>query len=53
LFGTDQNLHLFLKKDVKEVRHERKSLMPAYTQDMLSAPQLQDLVAYLETLGRE
>jgi cytochrome c oxidase cbb3-type subunit 3 len=53
LLATDQSLHFFLKKDVKEVLHERKSLMPAYTEATLSRPQLQDLVAYLETLGRE
>ena len=50
LLATDQNLQFFLKKDVKEVIHERKSLMPPYPEDALSASQLQDLIAYLETL---
>jgi len=53
LLATDQSLQLFLKKDVKEVIHERKSLMPPYPGDTLSASQLQDLIAYLETLRRD
>lgn len=54
LLGADQKLHLFLTKDVKEVIHERKSLMPRYPEETLPASQLQDLIAYLETLrGRE
>jgi hypothetical protein len=50
LLTTGQDLRMFLKKDLKEVLHERKSLMPAYSEDMLSASQLQDVIAYLETL---
>jgi cytochrome c oxidase cbb3-type subunit III len=50
LLTTDQNLQLLLKKDLKEVIHERKSLMPAYSEAALSSSQLRDLLAYLETL---
>jgi len=50
LLATDQTLQFFLKKDVKQVLHERKSLMPPYPESTLSAAQLQDLIAYLETL---
>jgi cytochrome c oxidase cbb3-type subunit III len=50
LLTTDQNLEFFLKRDVKEVIHERKSLMPTYSEAALSSSQLQDLIAYLETL---
>ena len=32
LLGQDEKLHLFLKKDLREVLHERRSLMPAYTE---------------------
>ena len=53
LLATDQSLQFFLKKDVKEVIHERKSLMPPYAEDALSASQLQDLIAYLQTLRRD
>ena len=53
LLATDQSLQLFLKKDVKEVIHERKSLMPPYLEEALSTSQLQDLISYLETLRGE
>jgi cytochrome c oxidase cbb3-type subunit III len=50
LLDTNQQLHLLLAKDLKSVVHERRSLMPVYTQDMLSDQELRDLVAYLESL---
>jgi putative heme-binding domain-containing protein len=53
LMSADQKLHLLLKKDLKEIRHERRSLMPPYSEDALDAVQLRDLVAYLETLRGE
>lgn len=53
LLAIDQSLQLFLKKAVKEVIHERKSLMPPYLEEALSASQLQDLISYLETLRGE
>lgn len=45
-----QQLRVFLKKDLADVKHERVSLMPAYSEEQLSAEQLRDLVVYLETL---
>jgi len=53
LLGQDQNLHLFLKKDLREVRHERRSLMPAYPQAVLDNAELQNLLAYLTGLRGE
>jgi cytochrome c oxidase cbb3-type subunit III len=53
LIDTNQHLQFFLKKNLREVNHERKSLMPAYTEDMLKPAELQDLVAYLEGLRPE
>ncbi len=50
LISADQKLHLLLKKDLQQVSHERRSLMPPYSEDALDAKQLQDLIAYLETL---
>ena len=50
LLDTHQSLHFLLKKDVKEVTHERKSLMPPYSKECSRREQLQDLIAYLETL---
>jgi len=53
LLDTSQRLQLFLKKDLQEVIHEHKSLMPAYSEDMLGPADLQNLVAYLESLRGE
>jgi cytochrome c oxidase cbb3-type subunit III len=50
IMDTHQRLQFFLKKNLKEVTHERKSLMPVYSETMLKPAELQDLVAYLETL---
>jgi cytochrome c oxidase cbb3-type subunit III len=53
LLDTNQQLRLFLKSAVKDVVHERKSLMPAYSEQMIPGAELQDLLAYLETLRGE
>jgi cytochrome c oxidase cbb3-type subunit III len=53
LLDTQQQLHFFQKKDLKAVTHERKSLMPAYSEQMLKPAELQDLIAYLESLRGE
>jgi cytochrome c oxidase cbb3-type subunit III len=50
MLDTDQRLQFFLKKDLKQVVHERESLMPTYSERMISAAELQDLIAYLESL---
>ncbi len=50
MITTAQQLQSFLKKDLKEVSHQRRSLMPPYSPAVLDAAQLQDLIAYLETL---
>jgi cytochrome c oxidase cbb3-type subunit 3 len=47
----DQAFALFDKSATKEVIHETKSMMPAYNH--LSATDLQNLLAYLETLRGE
>jgi cytochrome c oxidase cbb3-type subunit III len=51
LMTQDEELRTFLKKDVKEVIHDQTSLMPAYGEQMLSKKDLQDLLAFLESLG--
>ncbi len=53
LLGEDDELHLLLRKDLADIRHERRSLMPAYSPDMLSDRELQDLLSYLSTLRGE
>ncbi len=50
MMGSDNVLHLFLKKDLEEVIHERKSPMPAYPSQVLSNAALKDLLAYLASL---
>jgi len=45
-----QQLQLFRKRELKEVSHQRRSLMPPYSEDALDAAQVQDLISYLETL---
>lgn len=50
MITTAQQLQLFLKRDLKEVSHQRRSLMPPYSEDVLNAAHLRDLIAYLETL---
>jgi cytochrome c oxidase cbb3-type subunit 3 len=50
MIDTAQHMRLFQKSDVKSVRHERKSLMPAYSEGMIGAKDLEDLLAYLESL---
>jgi cytochrome c oxidase cbb3-type subunit III len=50
MMTEEQSLRFFQKKEVKEVIHEHKSLMPAYAEEVLGPAQLRDLVAYLETL---
>jgi cytochrome c oxidase cbb3-type subunit III len=50
LLDTNQQLQFFLKKNLKEVTHERRSLMPAYSETTVDAVELQDLVAYLAGL---
>jgi putative heme-binding domain-containing protein len=50
LLGQDDELHLLLKRDLTQVRHDRRSLMPIYTSGTLSAGELQDLLAYLSSL---
>jgi quinoprotein glucose dehydrogenase len=51
LLDTSQQPRLFPRKDLKDVIHERKSLMPVYSEEMLSPADLRDLVAYLESLN--
>jgi cytochrome c oxidase cbb3-type subunit 3 len=50
MIGSDNEIHIFMKKDLKEVIHEQKSPMPAYTEKELSEAALKDLLAYLATL---
>ena len=50
LMDTQERLHSFFKKDVREVTSESRSVMPAFTEAQLDSKQLDDLVAYLVSL---
>jgi len=50
LMDTSEAIHSFAKKDLKTFRHEDRSLMPAYDTNRLSDSDLDDLMAYLQTL---
>ena len=50
LMDQDEEIHLLLKKDLREVIYERRSLMPGYTEQILSDKELQNLLAYLDRL---
>jgi putative heme-binding domain-containing protein len=50
LMDLDEQLHSLQKKDLREITHEGKSLMPEYNEDLLNPEQLRDLVAYLDGL---
>ena len=45
-------IHSFWKQDVEVRRMEGESLMPSY-KDVFSEAEMQDVVAYLASLGRE
>jgi putative heme-binding domain-containing protein len=51
LMDARDNYYSFFKTDVKSMTREFKSLMPTYSS--LSATEMNDLVAYLHSLGRE
>ena len=45
-----EELHSFFKKNLKEVTNETRSLMPDYSPAMLKDSDLENLVAYMESL---
>ncbi len=50
LLDQREEIHMFLKKDLREVIYEKRSLMPKYTEQILSDKELQNLLAYLDGL---
>ncbi len=50
IMDTNEQLLTFLKRDLREVVDEKKSLMPDYGTDKLTDAELDDLLAYLRTL---
>jgi putative heme-binding domain-containing protein len=50
LLDLKQQLHLLQKADLKQISHQRKSLMPGYSEEVLSKADLDHLLAYLGSL---
>ena len=50
LMDTTERIHSFDKKTLKSLQHEKRSLMPAYDAARLPNGDLDDLVAYLQSL---
>jgi len=46
---TSDNLRSFKKENIKEIKHDKPALMPAYG-SILSKKELDDVVAYLNSL---
>jgi putative heme-binding domain-containing protein len=51
MLDTREQLHLFEKGTIRSFEKRRESAMPAYDQKALSDKDLQDLVAYLQSVG--
>jgi cytochrome c oxidase cbb3-type subunit 3 len=49
LRDRSDNLRSFLKADIREIRHDKASLMPSYS-STLNRAELEDVVAYLNSL---
>jgi hypothetical protein len=50
MMDTSERVHTFTKNTLKSFRHDRRSLMPAYDANRLREADLNDLLAYLQTL---
>jgi mono/diheme cytochrome c family protein len=50
LMDTSERVYSLAKESLRSIRHENRSLMPAYGTNTLGETDLQDLVAYLQTL---
>ncbi len=50
LMDRSETIFSFDKKSLKSLRHERASMMPAYSADELNEHDLRDVVAYLQSL---
>ncbi len=50
LMDQREEIHALLKKDLREVAYEQRSLMPEYSEQILSDEELQNLLAYLDSL---
>jgi len=50
IMDMSEHIHSLDKKSLKSIRHERRSLMPAYSTEVLNESDLNDVVAYMQSL---
>ena len=53
MLDTREQLHLFEKDKLRSLEKRRESAMPVYDQKTLSDKDLQDLIAYLQSVGAQ
>ena len=53
MFDTGEHLHLFDKSQLRSFQKSRESLMPAYDQKTLGDKDLQDIIAFMLSVGAE
>ena len=53
MLDTHEQLHLFEKDKLRSFEKRRESAMSAYDQKTLSDKDLQDLIAYLQSVGAQ
>ena len=53
MLDTREQVHLFEKDKLRSFETRRESAMPAYEQKTLSDKDLQDVIAYLQTVGAQ
>ena len=51
MMDASEQIHLFEKDKLRSIQKSRKSMMPAYATNLLSDQDLQDIVAYLQSVG--
>ncbi len=50
---SSEQIHLLEKDKLRSFQKSRESAMPKYTTDVLSDKDLEDIVAYLATVGAQ
>ena len=51
MLGSDNELHMFARDELRQVAYEPKSLMPTDYDKRLTPEEFQDLLAFLSRLG--
>ncbi|MGO9127028.1 MAG: c-type cytochrome [Terriglobales bacterium] len=51
MMDASEQIHLFEKDQLRSIKKSRTSMMPAYDASLLSDKELQDIIAYLQSVG--